>query len=219
MDTGFLNRSVTLEDETFRYQVYVPHDYSPAGAWPLILFLHGAGERGEDGLLQTTVGIGPALRAHPERFPAIVVLPQVPLHAVWSGRPAEAAVMALDSTQAEFNTDADRVYLTGISMGGNGAWSLAHRFPQRFAALLPVCGWTRLPDAELRGLRHVPTWIVHGEMDGVVHVRESRRVAEVLDAAGADVRYTELPGVTHNAWDPAYHSAQIIDWLFAQRRS
>jgi len=235
-ETGFLDRTVAVRGgEPRRYQVYVPAN-RPAGPLPVILFLHGAGERGSDGLLQTAVGLGAFLRRDAARFPAIVVFPQVPQGQAWDGDSAEAAMEALRRTQAEFRTDPDRVYLTGMSMGGRGSWYLAHRHPGVFAAVAPVCGWvTELPfrpylqpvvpkeagdplKALAKGLGRTPVWIFHGEMDDVVPVEGSREPARVLKELGCDVRYTELPGVGHNAWDPAYGSKAFTDWLFAQRR-
>jgi len=215
--------------------VYVPAHRPTDRPLPVILFLHGAGERGSDGIAQTTAGLGNAIRRNPERFPAIVVFPQVPRDQAWEGDPAEAAMEALRRTQAEFRTDPDRVYLTGMSMGGRGTWYLAHRHPGAFAAVAPVCGWAgELPfrpylkpvvpkeagdplKALAQGLGRTPVWIFHGEMDDVVPVEGSREPARVLKELGCDVRYTELPGIGHNAWDPAYGSKAFLDWLFAQR--
>lgn len=234
--TGFLDRSVTVAHLTYPYQVYVPRTYSSAHRWPVILFLHGAGERGSDGLAPTAVGLAAAIRQHPERWPAIVVFPQAPLDSTWTGEPAEAALAALQQTMSEYATDPERVYLTGMSMGGHGAWYLAYREPELFAALAPVCAWvTELPQfagaqpvvpagdgdafsALGERLAALPIWIFHGEVDPLVPVVESRSAAAALRAHGADVRYTELPGVGHGAWDPAYGSPALAAWLFAQRR-
>jgi predicted peptidase len=236
--TGFLDRRVTIAGRSYPYQVFVPANFSPVRRWPIILFLHGAGERGQDGLLQTQVGLGPAIRRATARFPAIVVFPQAPPESSWVGLPGQIAMAALDQTAQEFRADPDRVYLTGISLGGNGVWYLGYRYPTRFAALMPVCGfvtasWTtehQLPsflpadsgppfEALARQLRHIPIWIVHGEIDDVVPVQQSREAAAALKAAGAPVRYLELPGTDHNSWDAAYRSPLILEWLFAQSRS
>lgn len=233
--TGFLDGTVTVDGHDYRYQVYVPSTYTEAERWPVILFLHGAGERGDDGLRPTIVGLGDAIRRDPARFPAIVVFPQAPEDSTWTGTPAEAAMAALDRTLEEYATDPGRVYVTGLSMGGHGAWYLAYHHPERFAAVAPVCGWvdhhprfpTRNPvvrdDDEVfhalaQRLRDVPVWIVHGETDTVVPVEESRRAAAALEAVGAPVRFTELIGTDHNAWDPTYASPAFLEWLFAQRR-
>jgi predicted peptidase len=150
--------------------------------------------------------------------------------------PAEIAIAALDQTLAEFRVDSDRVYLTGLSMGANGTWYLAYRYPQRFAAVVPICGnVTALPASRImrsvvptdsgeafaalaRRLGRLPTWIFHGEADPVVPVEESRQASEALRLAGGDVRYTEFLGLGHNVWDAVYASREFREWLFGQRR-
>lgn len=235
---GFLAREVTVAGRTFPYVVYVPRQWRPGERWPVILFLHGAGERGSDGWRQTAVGLGSALRWHPERIPAIVVMPQAPAGERWLGPPADAAYAALERTLAEVGGDEDRVYLTGLSMGGYGVWHLALAHPRRWAALVPICGGllphettssvARSPltagfadpyAGTAERLAHLPIWIVHGAADPVVPVEESRQMAAALEAAGAAVRYDELPGVGHDAWDPAYGDPELWRWLFAQGRA
>jgi predicted peptidase len=236
VETGFLDRTVTVAGKSFRYQVYIPADYATRPTWPVILFLHGAGERGNDGLLQTTVGLGPAIRQAPGRFPAVVVFPQVPPDSQWVGTPAEMALAALAQTLAEFHGDRDRVYLTGLSMGGHGSWYLAYRHPELFAAIAPICGWVEDPPrfsgsvpvvppdsgpplpALARRLARTPVWIFHGEMDAVVPVTASREPAAALKAVSPDARYTEYLGLNHNSWDATYASDEFLRWLFAQRR-
>ena len=235
VETGFLNRLATVGGQAYRYQVYVPVDYASRTDWPVILFLHGAGERGSDGILQTTVGIGAAIRREPSRYPAIVIFPQVPNDSAWAGPAADAAMVALRQTMAEYRVDVDRIYLTGISMGGRGTWYLAYRNPTLFAAVVPICGWiTQTPrlsttpvipadagpplGALARQLRNVPIWIFHGEMDRVVPVIGSREPAAALKEAGSMARYTEYLGIDHNSWDATYASKEFTDWLFAQRR-
>lgn len=236
--TGFLNRSIVVDGEAYAYQVYVPSQYRPSTVWPIVLALHGGGERGTDGLLQTEVGLGGAIRRHADRYPAIVVFPQRSTDGTWQGVGAKLALAALDKSMAEFKTDPSRVYLTGLSMGGNGAWYLAFHNPNRFAALVVVCGFVseRLggsgsayaaiadgsgpdPFAEVaKRVARLPIWIFHGDADKAVPVEESRRMASALKAIGANVQYTELPGVGHNAWDTAYNMAGLSQWLFEQRR-
>ncbi len=234
--TGFLDRSVTVGTRAYHYQVYVPADYASKPSWPAILFLHGAGERGTDGLLQTNVGLGAAIRQNASRYPAVVVFPQLPPDSQWVGTPADMAVAALQQTMREFHVDASRVYLTGLSMGGHGTWYIAYRHAELFAAIVPICGWVR-DSPMFRGsvpvvpgdsasvmtnlaqhLGKVPIWIFHGEVDQVVNVNGSREPATALKAAGANVQYTELLGLNHNSWDAAYSSDEFVRWLFAQQR-
>lgn len=217
-----------------RYQVYVPVDYSRARRWPVILFLHGSGEQGTDGLLQTGVGLGEAIRRHAERWPAVVVFPQAPPAHRWHGKVAHLALATLDKTLQEFTTDADRIYLVGFSAGANGVWNLAYRYPERFAALVAVCGWVA-PTADrreaivpadsgppyptvARRIHSLPVWIWHGGADDVVPVEESRRMAQALHARGGQVTYTELPGVGHDLWISAFEALELPAWLLAQRR-
>lgn len=233
-ETGFVDRSITHAGVDYPYQVYLPADYAARDAWPVILFLHGAGERGADGLAQTEVGLGSALRRDPSMYPAIVVFPQAPEGGWWPVEPAEAAVAALDEVLADFGTDADRVYLTGLSMGGNGSWYVAYEYAEKFAAVVPICGWIARPEEApdwieaadgtaaiarvAERLRDMPIWAFHGETDGVVPVAGSRLIVDALRELGSDVRYTELPGTGHNVWDPAYRSPGLAAWLLEQTR-
>jgi predicted peptidase len=239
LETGFLNRIVSVDGTEHRYQVFVPREYKSSVPWPVVLALHGGGERGNDGSIQTDVGLGRAIRRHADRFPAIVVFPQSPAGDTpgWQSLGARVALTALDSTMAAFNTDASRVYLTGLSMGGNGSWYLAYHHADRFAAAIIVCGWVGArrigataysaiaPESEAdqfaavaQRIGRLPVWIFHGDADPVVPVAESRGMAEALRRTGANVQYSELSGVGHNAWDPAYERADLIDWMFKQRR-
>jgi predicted peptidase len=231
-----VSRAVEVDGVRYPYQVYVPAVRGRARP-PVILFLHGSGERGSDGVKQTTVGIGPAVRRRASDFPAVVVMPQAPADSVWAGPPARAAIAALDSAMAEFRGDPRRVYLTGISMGGFGTWEIALANPTRFAALVPICGGLRpistqpniavravantsgdIYDAAATTLARIPTWIFHGGADRLVPVEGSREMANALRRAGGNVQYTEYAGVGHNSWDPAYAESTLWPWLFAQRR-
>lgn len=235
-ETGFLNRTVDHAGRTYRYVVYVP-DSDRTRMLPVVLFLHGAGERGDDGLRQTAVGLGSAIRWNPERFPMIVVMPQAPAETQWLADSATAAMIALDAATREFRGDPSRTYLTGLSLGGYGTWHLAMAHPGRFAALVPVCGGILKPETAesvrqspltagaadpyavtAERVRAVPAWIFHGAEDKTIPPSESRRMYAELQKLGADVRYTEFPGVGHNAWDPAYGNAELWTWLLAQRR-
>lgn len=238
-ETGFLQRELESEGILLRYIVWVPAQYDSQESWPTILFLHGAGERGSDGLRQTAVGLGEAIRWNPERFAnAIVVFPQAPADSRWLDAPARAAMKALERTISEFRGDPSRIYLTGMSMGGYGTWHLAIENPGRFAAIAPVCGGIVPPPDRTTSVRQLPVtigssnpyraaaaamprlpvWIFHGAEDPVIPPSESRRMFEELKAAGFDVRYTEFPGVGHNAWQPAYGEQSLWDWMLAHKK-
>jgi len=242
VETGFLDRSIVDAGGMRWYQIFVPRGYSPDREWPLILFLHGGGEAGNDGHVQTEIGLGSAIRRHVDRFPAIVVFPQLRPDSRWNGQEAALALKMLRQAEDEFATDPKRVYLTGLSRGGAGAWYIAYRDPERFAALLVVCGRVTpastlngkpLPDqdpvvpptdgepfaAVAERVKSLPIWVFHGDADETISVEESRSVTSALRDGGASVAYSELPGVGHNAWDAAYGSAEVMQWLFAQRRS
>ena len=143
IQTGFLDRSILVDGVEFRYQVYVPRDFQPSKAWPVIVVLHGGGTYASDGISQTEGGLGSVIRRHPDRFPALVVFPQAHPDGTpgWQQKGGEAALAELDKTLVEFNGDPSRVYLTGFSAGGNGAWFLASHHPDRFAALVVICGF------------------------------------------------------------------------------
>lgn len=240
-ETGFLNRSITFNGSEYRYVVYVPREFSRQQSYPVILALHGGGEYGSDGLKQTAGGLARAIRLNPERFPVIAVFPQVKADNTpgWHQEGGKAALAMLDKSIKEFRGDARRVYLTGLSAGGNGIWFLLSHYPERFAAGIVVCGFiskkkglqtgidypalapTDAPDAYVfiaQKVSKIPIWIFHGDADKNVSVEESRKMFAALKAAGADVQYTEFPGVEHNAWDPAYARADVFEWLLKQKR-
>jgi predicted peptidase len=238
-ETGFLNRTAQVSGVSYRYQVYVPADWNKTRKWPVILSLHGAGERGEEGILPTQVGVATAIRMHQDRFPCIVVIPQCRKDSWWTSPAMEAqALKALDQSIREFKGDPDRIYLTGLSMGGYGTWSLALKYPGKFAALAPICGGVRPPsrvpipegsplaDPKVdpyalvaQKVGKTPVWIFHGGADNVVPVAESQKMNEALKAAGGSVKYTEYPDVGHNSWDRAYAEPEFMPWLLSQRRS
>ena len=233
----FVPREIVVDGASHRYQVFVPAKDAGGDHPPVILFLHGAGERGGDNRAQLSAGLGPYLRAHANDFPAIVVLPQVPAGEFWLDANPRIALAALDAASREFRGDPRRTYLTGLSMGGYGTWETALANPRKFAALVPICGaiepppnpeYARLrvagvadapdPYAALAArLRDKPIWMFHGARDDVVPPGDDRKIFAALKAAGADVRYTEFPDANHNAWDPAYNTPELWVWLFAQK--
>lgn len=236
VQTGFLDRTIEVSGKSYRYQVYVPVDFHSKRSWPVILFLHGSGERGSDGLLQTSFGLPAAIRFKSSRFPFVVVIPQCSPDINWSAPAMEAQAMAaLEATIKEFHGDRNRLYLTGGSMGGYGTWQFAIDHPGRFAAIVPICGGIRAPSDEselhvnlpagfagdpyaevARLIGKTPVWIFHGGADDSVPVEESRHMAAALKAAGANYKYTEYPGVGHNSWDKAFSEPDLVPWLLAQ---
>jgi predicted peptidase len=227
VETGFLDRVVTAGSGSHRYQIFVPRNWSRDRNWPVVLFLHGAGERGVDGIVQTEVGIGTAIRRHIDRFPCAVVFPQCAKGASWTAADMQGqAIQAFDDTIREFNGDEARLFLTGISMGGYGCWSLATRQPGRFASVVPICGGVPRPlgtpirqllERTMKAVGRTPVWVFHGSNDRVVPVSESRLAVEFLQKAGGDVRYTEYPGVEHNSWDMAYAEPELMPWMLSKR--
>lgn len=235
----FHDRSVRVGEASHAYKVYVPPGFDPGRTWPVILFLHGRGESGTDGVQQTEVGLGRVLRADPARFPAVVVFPQAPRGGVWLGDLARMATAALDQTIAEYRGDPDRIYLVGLSMGAYGAWVMAFENPDRYAAIVSVAGGIVPPAGRRSRLEQLPatlqagdphaataervkavaSWLFHGADDPTVPVTESRRLAAALKQAGSPVRYTEYEGVAHNAWDRAFAEPDLPAWLLAQRRA
>jgi predicted peptidase len=214
--TGFVSKVMQVEGKDYRYMVHVPPGYDASAKWPLILFLHGKGERGDDGVAQTKAGIGPAIRKNPDLYSsAIVLMPQCPDHCWWVGA-TEYISLTLEKTCDEFSIDPDRIYLTGLSMGGFGSWMYGADHADIFAAVAPICGGGRASDAER--LVNVPTWVFHGAADNTVPVEFSRRMVDVLRKKGGNVRYTEYPGVGHNSWDNAYNDPEFAKWLLEQRK-
>ncbi len=226
---AFVARTVTVDGVPHQSPVWVPAAYDRSRKWPAILFLHGSGERGDDNQKQISVGPGLALRDGKVDPQAIVVFPQCPENQRWVGAPRKIAIAALDAAEREFSIDRNRVALTGMSMGGAGAWILAADYPKRWSALATVCAYIHrpptLPDADnpttdsfddfVKRLPKIPIWIFHGADDPVVPVSESREMARAL---GVRAAYTEFPRVGHNAWDPAYSQTHVVEWLIDQRR-
>ena len=215
LQTGFLDKVMEVDGKLRRYVVYVPYEYAPSQQWPLILFLHGAGERGDDGLKQSAVGIGHAIRMQSDRFPAIVVMPQCP-EDIWWDKALGDVRTVLEESRKEFNVDPDRIYLTGLSMGGFGTWIYGAMEIDTFAALMPICGGGKIEDAATLAKR--PIWAFHGGADTTVKPEESRKMVDAIKKAGGNIQYTEYKDVGHNSWDATYSDPKAIEWLLAQRR-
>jgi poly(3-hydroxybutyrate) depolymerase/prenyltransferase beta subunit len=213
---GFQLRTVKTPQGERKYTLFVPNGYDGSKAFPAVLFLHGSGERGDDGIKGGQIGLGAAVLAHPERFPALVILPQASQTWQADSDDAKAAIAALDDVTANFKVDPRRISLTGLSMGGAGTWSIATMYPEKFSAIMPICGRGK-PEA-VEALKGLPTWIVVGDEDGLATVQNARSMAQALRDAGATPRQTEYRAVGHNSWDRAYNDPSLVDWLISRAR-
>lgn len=198
------------------YLLYLPGEYGkePGKKWPLILFLHGAGERGSD-VDKVRVHGPPKLAYAGKDLPFVIVSPQCPANAWWK---AHELIALLDDVQAKYAVDADRVYLTGLSMGGYGTWELASQAPQRFAAIAPICGAGNPVMA--RRMRNLPTWVFHGDADTAVPVERGDEMVEAMKKAGApELKYTRYAGVGHDSWTKSYDNPELFEWFLAHKRT
>jgi predicted peptidase len=218
--TGF--ETLTYKDadgKEVKYVLFVPLDYKGDKPCPLILFLHGAGETfdGKNEGKQAKVGIGPAVEKQAKTFPAFVLMPQAQKRG-WqaTGEDAARALDILKEVQKNYKIDDKRLYLTGLSMGGFGTWSLAAKYPDKWAAIVPICGGGDVKDAEK--IKNIPTWVFHGDADTAVKVDRSRDMVKALKDAGGNPKYDEYPGVGHNSWDKAYGTKELYEWLFKQEK-
>ena len=197
-----------------KYLLYLPAGYEKADkAWPLLMFLHGSGESGDDLAKVKAHGPPKLIENKTLDFPCIVVSPQSP------GRGWNADILAalLDDLAAKYRVDKDRIYLTGLSMGGFGTWSLAAAYPTRFAAIVPICGGGNPADAAK--LKDLPIWVFHGAQDRTVSVDSSERMVKALKALGSEVKFTIYPDAGHDSWTATYENPELYQWLFAQRRA
>jgi len=222
--TGFLDRVYRDTAGDHKYVVFVPNNYKADKQWPVILYLHGAGQRGTDGKRQTTDGLGKFVKARAKTFPFLVVFPQCedlkgPILKAWTaGSPdGKRALKILDAVEKDFSVNKKQEILTGWSMGGYGAWSLAAAKPKRWAAVVPLSGGGD-PKQAIK-LKDVPIWAFHGADDAIVHPSETRQMIDAVKAAGGHPQYNELKGVAHNTWSVVYDSDASQNNLFAWMRN
>jgi len=221
--TGFIDKKFkNANGDESPYVVFVPKDYDGTKEYPIILFLHGAGETKnpkakKNGKMPVEVGIGPAIKKREKDFPFIVVIPRAEGFG-WSADSANAkrALAILDEVRKEYKTDEKRQYLTGLSMGGMGTWSIAMAHPDRFAAIVPICGRGNTKTADK--IKDLPCWCFHGDADTAVKVEGSRDMIEAIKKAGGDPKYTEYEKVGHNSWDKAYATKELYEWMLKQKR-
>jgi predicted peptidase len=203
------NLTTTIAKQVeLNYLLYAPEE-PPVEPPPLMLFLHGAGERGDD--LQLVKKNGPPrMIENGMQLPFVVLAPQCPAGVWWE---IDSLVALLDQFMKEQNVDENRVYVTGLSMGGYGTWALADACPDRFAAVAPVCGPFTYVNPQ--NFSRTPVWCFHGAMDEVVSVDDSIRMVRWLRESGADVRFTVYPDAGHDSWTRAYAGTDLYDWLLA----
>lgn len=201
------------------YLIYKPNSAPPEAGYPLILALHGAGQRGTDLTLVENHGL-PIYIASNQDFPYLVCAPQCPDGDTWLLYLDELLAL-IDEITGQFPIDSDRIIICGQSMGGNGVWNLACKEPHRFAAAVPICGWgdwiMDFPD-RVHQMKSVPTWAFHGEDDDVIPLEESQKMVSALRKAGCDVQLTIYPGVAHESWDLAYQDKALFEWLDTKKR-
>ena len=222
-------------DVTIRYLLFTPESYQPTGEkWPLLLFLHGYGESSDDNL-DLVKTHGPAkIASSRSDFTFVVITPQCPppirgdaakpgavrsqdefrkIQRAWK---PEELIQLVDNAIQHLNVDPNRVYVTGLSMGGYGTWRLASTYPDRFAAAVPICGGGE-PDTMAGALARVPIWAFHGAKDPVVPLAESQNMVDAVQKAGGDIRLTVYPEAQHNSWTETYDNQKVYDWLLFNR--
>lgn len=198
---------------TMKYLLYLPKDYEQKPSWPLVLFLHGSGERGDDPNLVKKSG-PPKLVEAGQQFPFIIVSPQCP-KGQFGWEPYELTAL-LDEIVEKYKVDQDRIYVTGLSMGGFGTWALAIHTPNRFAALVPICGGGDTNWA--KRIAHIPAWVFVGAKDTAISVEVSQKMVVALKKKGGDPKFTIYPDAGHDAWTQTYANPQVYEWLLQQKR-
>jgi predicted peptidase len=217
--------------ETLNVRLYLPPALSAGRKWPVVLFLHGAGERGTNNVSQLKHGIESLIRYGKDaNDPAILLVPQCPANEQWvkvpwnapshtipeqPSRPLRLALALLREKMAALPVDPARVYVTGVSMGGYGTWDAVQREPRLFAAAMPICGGGDTALAPV--IKHVPIWTFHGDKDTAVPVGRSRDMAKALEACGGKIQYREYPDAGHDVWTRTYNDTGVLTWFFSQR--
>jgi predicted peptidase len=240
-DRSLFEEQYFIQDEdTLRCRILTPQNFTVNKKYPLVVFLHGAGERGDDNLKQLDWGADLFLDSlNRLKFPAIVVFPQCPENEYWAnvkrsdekdslggfqmdtvakqGRTSAMVLKFIDTLLAHGGIDRSRVYLGGLSMGGFGTFELLWRRPNLFAAAFPICGGGS-PEKVRNYAKKLPIWIFHGDADPVVPVQHSRRMVQALKKTNAEMKYTEYPGVGHDSWKNAFAEPELLPWLFSKKK-
>lgn len=227
------NKYTNGKGDTLNYRQLFP-DNNPSGKYPLIIFLHGSGERGNDNEAQLKWGVANfATDQMMSQHPAYVIAPQCPLNQTWSNftkaktgtammlqplpsKPMELLIALVQQLKKTLPIDTNRIYITGLSMGGYGTFDIIERYPDLFAAAVPVCGGGDTSKAV--SIAHIPMWIFHGAKDPAVNPQNSLDMLNALTNAGAHIGFTQYAEVGHFSWVGAYTDAMMIEWLFRQHK-
>jgi len=217
---------------TLLYRQHITPDIPKGKRVPLVLFLHGMGERGDDNISQTKHGVLPLIKYADANGGAVIIAPQCPKDDFWKrnnenggsqARPNDPSAIMLrvlaliEEKKKTLPVDPNRIYITGLSMGGHGTWDVIQRRPSVFAAAIPICGGGDPTKAS--AIKNIPIWIFHGDADATVAVTYSREMEAALKKYKGNVRYTEYPKVEHDSWTRTYADTEVLDWLFSQKRS
>lgn len=223
-----VHNNLTNRTDSMRYRLLFPKNYDSTKSYPLVLFLHGAGERGDSSLTVKHIGAWALQEKNRKDYECFILVPQCEKNNKWvevdwsadsHTQPKEMSkymnltVELLEKLQTELPTDSTRIYLTGLSMGGYGTWDLAARFPKKFAAIVPICGGA--DEKTAISLKNMPIWVFHGALDQTVKPQRSRRMVEAVKKTGnKDIHYTEYEKVRHGSWKPAYEDESMWKWFF-----
>lgn len=220
---SIVSRSVQVDSENYDYQIYLPPDVEKVKDTPVIVFLHGIRERGSGGLIAAEGTLSAILKSYLKKIPAIVLFPQCRPGVFWSDSAMDRMVMrAIEQTSEEYNADEQRLSLIGVSMGGYGVWHFAANYPEKFAALVAVCGGSPIVhgdryNAIAEKIGKTPAWLFHGADDTIVPVGESRSLVEAIERHQGNVKYTEYENVGHNVWLNVLGEKELLAWLLRQK--
>ncbi len=203
------------KNQAIDFLLHLPENYDKISNHPLILFLHGAGERGKNLEILKRHGISKIVEEK-ENFPFITISPQCPIDDYWNLK-IEILKELLDFSLKNYKIDKERIYLTGLSMGGFGAWSFAIEHPEYFAAVAPVCGGE--DPAKVDRIKNIPFWVFHGAKDNVVPVYYSDKMVAALIKTGGNVKYTIYKNAGHDSWTETYNNPELYEWFLKHKKN
>jgi len=211
--------SFTKEITKTDYLLYLPDNYQESKIdWPLILFLHGAGERGDDLKKVEVNGIPKLIAKKKRKFPFVIVSPLCPKNDWWDSElQIDILNSLLNEMVSKYRIDKDRIYVTGLSMGGFGTWGIACKYPDRFAAIAPICG-EGSPEKAGK-IKHLPVWVFHGAKDDIVPIKNSEEMVDALKKVDGNVKFTVYPDAGHDSWTATYSNPELYKWFLKHRRS